>query len=49
MCLKIVGIYKKYWLNFYSTQDLFCFAIYKIVDSEYSMNIYNSIKIVLEK
>ena len=39
MCLKIVGVHKKYCLNFQPTQDsfllLFCFSINKMVDSEY--------------
>ena len=45
----IVGIYKKYCLKFQSTQSrfflLFCFALDKLVDSEYSMDIYKSVKI----
>ena len=39
LCLIIVGVHKKYCLNFQPTQDSFllpfCFSIYKMVDSEY--------------
>ena len=42
-------IYKKYCLKCQSTQGsffyFFCFAIYKMFDSEYSMNIYKFAKI----
>ena len=46
-------IYKKYCLKFRSTQGkfhfllffLFFFAIYKIVDSEYNVDIYKSVNI----
>ena len=44
--MKMVGIYKKYCLNFYSIQEsfflLFLFSIYKMVDST---DIYNSLNI----
>ena len=44
--LKIVGIYKKYCLNLQSIQGSFfyfiCFSIYKMVDSEFSMEIYKN-------
>ena len=47
-----MGIYKKYCLKFKSTQGkfhfllfFFIFAIYKIVDSEYSVDIYKSVNI----
>ena len=48
--LKIVGIYEKYCLKFQSTQGSFFtlpfrFAIYGMVDSEYNMDIYISVKI----
>ena len=47
--LMILGIYKKYCLNFQSTQDsffyFFCFSIYKMVDCEYSTEHYKSLKI----
>ena len=51
--LKIVGIYKKHCLKFQSTQGsffslLFRFAIYGMVDSEYNMDIYISVKISIE-
>ena len=40
-----MGKYKSYCLNFQSTQDsCFYFAIYKMADSEYNMNIYKSVK-----
>ena len=47
--MKIVGIYKKYFLKFQSTQGssfflLFYFAMYRMVDSEHSMIIYKSVK-----
>ena len=49
MCLKIEGIYKKYCLKFQSTHGIFfyffCFAIYKMVDSEYSIGTYKSVKL----
>ena len=39
---------KKYCLNFKSTQNsffyFFCLSIYKIVDSEHSMDVYKSAK-----
>ena len=43
--MKMVGIYKKYCLNFHSVQEsflLFLFSIYKMVDST---DIYNSLNI----
>ena len=45
-------MYKKYCLNFQSTQDslfflLSCLSIYKMVDSEYSIDTYKSIKICI--
>ena len=47
-----MGIYKKCCLNFQSIHSrvflLFCFANYKIVDSEYSMEIYKSVKMSIE-
>ena len=47
--MKIVDIYKKCCLNFQSTQGsfilLFCFAIHKMVDSEYNMEIYKFVKV----
>ena len=49
LSLKIVDIYKKCCLNFSSTQDIFFylhwFTIYKMVDNEYNMDIYEFIKI----
>ena len=45
-------MYKKYCLKFESTKDslfyLLCFAIYKMVDSEYSIDTYKSVKISIE-
>ena len=46
---KIVGIYKKHCLSFQSTQRsfftyFFCFGIYVLVDSEYIINVYKSVK-----
>ena len=47
--LKIMGIYKKYCLNFQPNQGRFfslvCFSIYNMVDSEYSIDTYKSVKI----
>ena len=43
--MKMVGIYKKYCLNFHSIQEsffTFFFSIYKMVDST---DIYNSLNI----
>ena len=45
LCFKIVGIYKKHGLTFQFIQDSFCLSVYKMVDSEYSMEIYKSVKI----
>ena len=40
-----MGKYKSYCLNFQSTGDsFFYFALYKMVDSEYNMNVYKSVK-----
>ena len=44
-----MDIYKKYCLHFQPTQGSFCllscFAIYRMVDSEYNMDLYKSVKI----
>ena len=48
LCLEIVGIYKKDCLKFQSTQGsffkFFSFAIYRMVDSEYIIDIYKSVE-----
>ena len=49
--MKIVGIYKKSYLSFKSTQGsfflLFCFTMYKMVDNECNIDIYISVKIII--
>ena len=49
LCLKIVGIYKKnIIINFSLLKAGFrtlCFAVYKMVDSEYNKDIYKSVKV----
>ena len=46
LLVKMVDMYKKYWLNFQSIQNcfitLFLFSIYKMIDS---MDIYKSLNI----
>ena len=48
-----MDIYKKYCRNFQLLKAVFvffyffCFVIYKIVDSEYNMDIYRSVKICI--
>ena len=48
MCFKIVGIYKNIFLHFSLLKAgfiCFCFALYKITDSEYITNINKSLNI----
>ena len=53
MFLKLSDVYKKYCLNFQYMQDIFFltfffFAIYKLADSDYDMEIYTSAKISIK-
>ena len=49
----MVDIYKQYFLIFSLLKTVsffyfFCFSLYKLVESEYSMDIYKSVKISIQ-